>query len=453
MMQDDYQIPQSRDIEDAVLGSVMYDQDAANIVMDSLTRKDFYSVQCGAIFAAMSRLHENNAPIDQLTMVTQLHKDGNLKKAGGESAVARLIIETTSAANIAYHCEVLRDKTLKRSILARIRTASLLCYEDRTEGINILSDLEAQLTDINKDEKHDGYVPVSKEIIATMEKFGVINNSENRIIGVNTGFPSLNREIGGLQNGRLTILAGKTGEGKSALSLEFAMNAARTQVPVGLFSLEMSAEEIAGRMIQNLSPFDVTKIYQEKLKNEDWAMLNSGASKAYEMNIYISDQGGISISELMARAKRMKREKDIGLIIVDYLQLVAGRGDSQEQRITSVSRGLKTLAKNLKIPVVALSQFNRKVNESNDEPELQHLRESGAIEQDADTVLMLFNRHAGFEDGAFFDYNEGAYNEYVRELTIKKNRGGKLGKKILMLWKPEYTRFGEISYEMKGICQ
>jgi replicative DNA helicase len=426
---------------------MVIDPDSIGIAIEMLSDVDFYKPEHAMIYNALVRLYGNDVPVDQLTLIEQLKRDGNIEHIGGELTISGLYRETASSANIVQHARILKDKTLKRKLISVANTVMGRAYEDKSEAEELLMELES-MTSQAWSNRQESYTSVSAKVHDVVNRLEDINERPNRLIGINTGISMLNGVTGGWQSGRLTVLAGKTGGGKTALALEFASQSARNGIPVAIFSLEAPAEEVTTRLVQSNAPFDMMKIYNQKLTADDWSVINDGAAKVHDYHIYVNDQSGLSITELIAKAKRLKRERNIGLVIVDYLQLVEGIGYNREQEVASVSRGLKNMAMNMQLPVIAISQFSRAADQR-EEPRLSHLRESGAIEQDADTVIMLYNRHETKGEGEFHDYGEDVYNEFVRELIVKKNRGGKSGDRILLYWKPEFTRIGELGYDMQ----
>ncbi len=438
--------PHSHEMERAILGAMLIEPECIGLVIELISESDFYKPTHAMIYAAIASLYASDDPIDQLTIEEHLKRKDQLDLIVENTTIAGLYNEVAGSSGVTHHCRSLKDKSLKRKIITSCKAILAESYADKQDGDVLLANLGRTITSLDDDiVKKEDYVSVASNINDVMAQYQEINSRENRLIGINTGLPSLNDTIGGFQGGRLIVLAGKRGEGKSALALEFAMTSAMKDSPVGIFSLEMPANEIIGRMVQNKTPFQTNSIYQRKLKENEWRILADGANDVYNMPIYISDRGGLTITELMARARRMHREHGIKMIIVDYLQLVIGQGQTREQEVSSVSRSLKALSMQLDIPVIALSQFSRAADHRDGSPKLSDLRESGAIEQDADIVMMIYNRHDSLKDGVFHDYGEQENDDKIRELIVKKNRGGRSDKTILLYWESDFLWLKELS--------
>jgi len=434
--------PQSREIERAVLGAMLIDPEAIVVALDLIDETVFYRPVYQSIFKVIRDLYSQNTPIDQLIVAEELQKRGHLDAVGGEAAIAALMAECFSSANITTHCKMLIEKAKVRNIITFAATIKNMCQDETNTPDDIIAEAELQLSTISESRSANESLCTIKDIIIdTYSRMIKINESDSRLVGVDTGFPRLNEYTGGFQCGDLIVVAGKTGHGKTSFAMNCVGNVARHGHSVGVFSLEMSQNEVAERLLQSEARFDITKIYRDRLTAIDWKQLNDGCQRLYNQNIIICDTGGISISELILQAKRMKRDHDIKLLVVDYLQLVSAPAESRQMEVSKVGRLLKALAKNLNIPLMALSQFSRKIDERRGEPMLSDLRESGSIEQDSNIVLMLYNPH---EFGETKDYGYGDDNKYIRELIVGKNRSGKTGK-ILLRWTPEHTNFGTLS--------
>ena len=438
--------PQSLDTERAILGAMLVDTDCVGLVIEHISAQDFHSPQNSMIFAAIKSLYASSDTIDQITVMDALKREKQDDKIGGHPALSGLYSEVAGSSGVTHHCRILKDKYIKRRIITACKAIEAEAFEDKQDGDVLLSNLGNMLTSLDDETvKKDDYISVASRINSVVAQYQETNSRDNMLIGIDTGIPTLNHLIGGFQGGKMIVLAGKRGEGKSALGLEFAITSAAKGSPVGIFSLEMTSDEIIGRVIQNKTPFQTNKIYQQKLEDQDWRALTDGANEIHNMPIYISDRGGLSITELMARARRMHREHGVKMIVVDYLQLVAGMGQSREQEVSNVSRSLKALSLQLNIPIIAISQFSRGADRRDGPPKLSDLRESGAIEQDADIVLMIYNRHDGLKENVYHDYGERENDANIRELIVKKNRGGRNDKTILLYWEPDFLWLKELS--------
>lgn len=424
--------PHSVDTERAILGTMLLDKEAVGITLENITDEDFYKPQNSLIFRTIRTLYDENAEIDILTVSEKLKSEDNLDNVGGEPSIAGLTNEFISLSSLEYYCGILRDKSLKRKIISISNMAQSICFEDKEEAELIISGIQFELMRAEDKTIKQNYIAISDILKDVFKNIQTLNESGHRLRGINTGFGMLNRYTGGWQKTNLIILAGKTGQGKTSLALDFILEAVYN-VPVGLFTLEMSAEEIVERLIQKKSRVDISKMNVEKFTVDEWRKITEGTDMLYGSKLYISDKSGITISELMARAKRMKREKKIELLVVDYLQLVVGNGQTREQEVASISRGLKSLAMNLNIPVIAISQFSRKADERSGTPQLSDLRSSGSLEQEANIVIMIYK-------------SDDEKDEFV--LDVQKNRSGKTGS-FLLKWMPESVSFGQLVWEDK----
>ena len=438
--------PQARDIERAIIGAMLIDRECIGLVTEHITEQDFYAPANAAIFAMLVELDTKGIPTDQLTVSEELRKIDKLDMIGGERTLSGLISETASSANVIYHCRAVKDKYIKRRIITSCNAIIGDAYEGKKDGDELLFSMERLISEVGGGViKDDDYSAIGDNLVELLAEISKNNTEGHRFPGIDTGMPKLNGYLGGFQKGRVTIIAGKTSEGKSALALEFAITAAQHGHPVGIISLEMTTAEIRVRTLQNQSLFSLNEGYSRKIEAEEMRLLSDGANRMYTLPLYVSDKGGLTITELLSRTKRMCKEKNIEMLIVDYLQLVVGRGTSREQEVANVSRNLKALALQLDISVIALSQFSRAADRRDGSPELSDLRESGAIEQDADTVLMVYSRHKSIEDEDYHDYSQGDLNKNIRELFIKKNRGGATNKKILLYTDLRYGWMKELS--------
>lgn len=429
--------PQSPDIERAVLGAMLLDKEAIGTAVEVLSRDHdyFYKPAHALIFRAITDLYDNNLPVDQLTTAERLKDIGKLEDAGGEASIAALAAETRSTANIRYHCEILREKALLRKMITITTGVRNRCFEESADPTDLLSTLEEQVMNIADLRGTRDFQSLSEQVYQAHEE--IVRRAEAKgLTGVTSGFTRLDKLTSGWQSSDLIILAGRPSMGKTALALEFAKNAAQHDVPVGFFSLEMSALQLVMRMLFNEGRFDGAALHTRKPKQEDWSRLSDACSRLEKYPIYIDDTPGLSSIELSAKAKRLKRDKDIGMIIVDYLQLMQGTNrESRQQEISSISRSLKTLAKELNIPVIVLSQLSRAVEQRGGDhrPLLSDLRESGAIEQDADVVCLLRRPCKLARD----DEND---DETLAVVEVAKHRNGPTGD-IRLNFEEQYTRF------------
>jgi len=440
--------PQSSDVERAVLGAMLIDRDAVGKAIELIDGESFYKPVHQAIFRVLTDLYDRNIPIDQLTVAENLRQRGQLDSVGGETAIAALMNETGSAANIEYHCEILKEKALLRKIIVVTSSVQNMCYNEKADPSAVMDNLEANVYGLFG-MRHAKSTDVMSEIVEKAHA-EIIKKSEAKdsLTGVDTGFKQLNKLTAGWQNSDLVIIASRPSMGKTALALDLAKNAAAKNIPVGIFSLEMSSVQLVMRMLFNEARFDGSMITTKKKKQEDWTRLNDACSRLYNYPIYIDDTPGLTSLELSAKTKRLKAEHDIGLVIVDYLQLMEGTSkESRQQEISSISRSLKGLAKELNIPVIALSQLSRALEQrgGDHKPLLSDLRESGAIEQDADVVMFIYRASVYGIDPDYTITDEHVPTQEVAEIIVRKHRNGPIGT-ILLHWIKENTKFHEFNY-------
>ncbi|MCE5249142.1 replicative DNA helicase [bacterium] len=440
--------PQAPDIERAVLGSMLIDREAVGKAIELINEECFYKPIHQVLYRVLTDLYDRNIPIDQLTVAEHLRQRGQLDTIGGEPAIASLMNETGSSANIDYHCQILKEKSLLRKIITVTSSVQNMCFDEKANALNVMDTLEANVFQLFGLRHSKSSEPFSDIVFKAHKEILHKAEAKDFITGVDTGFTQLNKITGGWQKSDFIILAGRPSMGKTALALDLAKNAAAKNVPVGLFSLEMSSTQLVMRLLFNEARFDGSTLSTEKKKPEDWTRLNDACSRLLNYPVFIDDTPGLSSMELSAKAKRLKAEYNIGLIIVDYLQLMEGTSkESRQQEISSISRNLKGLAKELEIPVIALSQLSRALEQRSGDhrPQLADLRESGAIEQDADLVMFIYRASVYGLSAEYTILEEHIPQDQVAEVIIRKHRNGPIGT-ILLHWTKEHTRFGEFSY-------
>jgi replicative DNA helicase len=418
--------PQSIDLEEAVLGAIMLEKDAYTKVIDILKPTVFYKPVHQTIFESIQRLFQKSAPIDILTVTQDLKEKGQLEIVGGPYYIASLTSRVGSAANIEFHCKILLEKHIKRELIRISGEVITDAFEESTDVFDVLDKAEQGLFDVsqgNLSRKNLKLNELIQEAITEMEKASK-NESNGR--GVPSGFNDLDRVTAGWQSSNLVIVAARPGMGKTAFALSMARNAAvDAKIPVAVFSLEMEAIELVNRLISGETNIDSDKIKKGKLSTDEWQALHANLNKLAEAPIFINDTPGLSITDFRAIARRLYQHHKIGLIVIDYLQLMRGTGESKgmrEQEISMISRSLKAIAKELKIPIIALSQLSRKVEDRGGDrrPQLGDLRESGAIEQDADMVCFIYRpEYYGIEHD-----EEGNSFKGIAQIIIAKNRHG-----------------------------
>ncbi|MDD2752256.1 MAG: replicative DNA helicase [Candidatus Omnitrophica bacterium] len=432
--------PQNLDAEMAVLGSLLIDEEAISVALETLKSESFYKDSHRKIYEAITDLFNANKAVDIITLTDELKRVGQLEEVGGVSFLTLLANSVPTAANISHYVRIVREKGILRSLINNATKIVSLCYA--TEGnIDQLVDNAEQLIFEVSDKRHQGtYIPLKEIIKGSIETIDRLYQKKEHVTGVPTGFIDFDMKTSGLQPSDLVIIAGRPSMGKSAFALGIAEYAGVIEkVPTALFSLEMSKEQLVQRMLCSHAKVDAHKVRTGYLSTSDWPRLTAAAGKLSEAPIYIDDTPAISVMELRAKARRLKTHHDIQLIILDYMQLMRGSAsiENRQQEISEISRSLKALARELNVPVIGISQLSRAVESRNDHrPQLSDLRESGAIEQDADVVVLILREEY---------YNPTPDNQGTAEIIIAKQRNGPVGSLKLTFIK-EYTRFENISH-------
>lgn len=436
--------PQAIAIEESVLGALMLDQAALINAIETLHVEYFYKMEHQVIFRAIRKLFEQSQPVDMLTVVERLRLDGELEAAGGAYAVSKLTSNVVSAAHIEYHIRVLSEKYIQREMI-RISTETIKeAYDETTDVVNLLDKTETKFMDINDKNFRSDYKPLGDFVGMAMDQIKEAEQKEDGLSGLESGFVGLDRITAGFQPGTLIILAARPAMGKTACALSMARNmAVDFKKPVAFFSLEMSGQELAMRLISSESRLEGDKLKKGRLAAYEQEQLKSGAQRLHEASsrILIDDTPALTIFELRAKARRLKQRYDIQMIFIDYLQLMQSgnaenRNGNREQEISMISRQLKALSKELNIPVLAMSQLSRQVeNRVGNKPQLSDLRESGAIEQDADIVMFIYRPE-------YYNITEDANGSTIgmADLIIAKHRSGGTGEVRLRFVK-EFARF------------
>ncbi len=425
--------PQAIDLEEAVLGAMMLEKDALTNVIDILQPKSFYKESNGRIFGAIQTLFNNSEPVDILTVTNQLKKTGELEIVGGAYYITSLTNRVASAANAEFHARIISQKYIQRELI-RISTETIRnAYEDTTDVFDLLDAAESSLYAVVESNIRKNYDKMSSLIGMAIKQIEIARNQKTGVTGVESGFTELDRVTSGWQNSDLIIIAARPAMGKTALVLTLARNAAVDfSKPIAVFSLEMSSLQLVSRLIASESELSAEKLRKGQLEDHEFEQLNAKIGKLAEAPIFIDDTPALSIFELRAKARRLHQQHGIRLIVVDYLQLMTAGGENKgnrEQEISSISRSLKSIAKELNIPVIALSQLSRAVETrgGDKKPQLSDLRESGAIEQDADMVLFIHRpEYYGLEADEAGNSTQGK-----AEIIIAKHRNGKVGSVML----------------------
>ena len=437
--------PAAPEIEAAVLGAMMIEKEAVPKALELLKPESFYLTSHRLIFEAMLSLFESSEPIDTVTLYEELKKRGQLEEAGGAVYLSKLSQDISSAANIEYHAKIILEKQILRGLITSSHEIAKAAYEGSIDAFDILDQAERKIFEITESHLTQSYQGMDRAVRDALEYIEAIHSQTQQRFSVPTGFYELDEILGGFQKSDLIIIAARPSMGKTALALTLARNAAVDHnVPVGIFSLEMSTMQLIIRLLCAEGRLNAHLVRTGKLPHAEGVKLSKNAHKLIEAPIYVDDSPAQTVLEIRAKARRLKAEKNIGMIVIDYLQLMQGqaRAESREREISHISRSLKSLAKELNIPVIALAQLNRAVETRTDKrPQLSDLRESGSIEQDADVVIFL-NRpeYYGMEKDANGESLEG-----VAEVIIGKQRNGPTGN-IKLAFVKEYARFENLAH-------
>jgi replicative DNA helicase len=432
--------PQNLEAEQSVLGGILIENEAINRVMEILDPDDFYRDAHRKIFNALINLSERDEPADLITLTNELRKIDQLDSIGGASYIASLIDSVPTAANIEYYAKIVKEKSILRKLIQTSTEIVTQSYEDRGDVEVFLDEAERAIFDISEKRVRPSFFSIRdvvKESFKTIER---LFQKKELVTGVPSGFKELDRMTAGFQPSDLIIIAGRPSMGKTAFCLNVAQYAAvENKIPVAVFSLEMSKEQLVIRMLCSEAHVEGTRLRTGFLNESDWPKLTIAAGNLSEAPIYIDDSAALSVLELRAKARRLKSERGLGMLIIDYLQLMKGRArvESRQQEISEISRSLKALAKELNIPVIAVSQLSRKTEErTGNRPQLSDLRESGAIEQDADLILFIYRDEV-------YNRAEDNPNRGKAEVIIGKQRNGPIGK-IEMAFLDKFTTFKEL---------
>ena len=429
--------PHDVEAEQAVIGSMLTDMEAVISSIEVLKPEDFYREDNKLIYTAMVNLYTRSEPIDLITVKSELESMGKFDQVGGIEYLAELPEKVPTTANASKYIKIVEEKSTLRRLIKTANEIIELGYDPTEDLEDIMEGAEKKIFNLMQDKNQKGYTPIKDVLVDSFTNLEELYNRKQHITGVPTGFIDLDYRTAGLHGSEFILIAARPAMGKSAFVLNIAANAAlKANVPVAIFSLEMSKEQMVNRMLCSEAMVDSNKVRTGKLEEEDWAKLAEAIGPLSEAEIYIDDTPGISITEIRARCRKLKLEKNIGLVIIDYLQLVQGSSKralgSREQEIAEISRSLKILAKELDVPVIALSQLSRAVEQRPDHrPMLSDLRESGSIEQDADIVMFLYRDDY---------YNEDSEKKDIAEVIIAKQRSGSTGT-VDLRWMGSYTKF------------
>ena len=419
---------------------MLTDKDAVISAIEVLKPEDFYREDNKTIYTAILSLYNRAEPVDIITLKSELLSMGKFDSIGGLEYLAELPEKVPTTANVDKYIKIVEEKAILRNLIKTANEIITLGYDPTEEVEDIMDNAEKKIFDIMQSKNQKGYTPIKDILIETFAQIEQLYNQKQHITGVPTGFADLDYKTAGFHGSDLVLVAARPAMGKSAFALNIATNAAvRAKVPVAIFSLEMSKEQMVNRILCSEAMVDSNKVRTGKLDEQDWTKLASALGPLSEADIFIDDTPGISVMEIRAKCRKLKLEKGLGMVVIDYLQLITAssnrRGGSREQEIAEISRSLKILAKELDIPVIALSQLSRAPEQRPDHrPMLSDLRESGSIEQDADKVIFLYRDDY---------YNEDSEKKNIAEVIMAKHRAGSTGT-IELLWLGNYTKFVNI---------
>ena len=435
--------PQNLDAEQSVLGAILLDNTALSKAFELITEEDFYRGAHRLIYQAMVELADSNEVVDQITLTAILKSKGQLEQVGGGAYVAELVQAVPSASNIRYHCKIIREKALLRGLIRTATEVVTRGYDEVGQSDDLLEYAEREIFKLAQGRLGRSFIPLNQIIKESIEIIDRLYNRKEKITGVPTGFRELDDLTAGLQASDLIIIAGRPSMGKTSLVLSMAEHAAiRAEMSVGIFSLEMSKSQLVLRMLSSQAHLDSHALRTGQLTEKDWRSLCDGADRLERAKIFIDDSGALTVQQMRGKARRLMAEQGLDLLIIDYLQLMQGRSDSEsrQQEISDISRALKALAKELDIPVVALSQLSRAVeNRTDKRPVLSDLRESGAIEQDADVVMFIYRDEV---------YNPDTEEKGIADILVRKHRNGPTGDRHLY-FQDRYAKFADL--ERRGV--
>ncbi len=437
----DRALPHSKEAEQSVLGSALSSQSAVGTACEILKPDDFYFEQNRTVFSVVLELFNENTPIDVVTVSDRLNQHDNLDLIGGVQYLSSLILSVPTTGNIEYYAKIIKDKATLRRLIFSSQSILNMAYDEEDLTERILDTAEQRILDVSSGTVTNDIVHISDIMMTAYDDMVKNSLTKGTVTGIPTGFTYMDNITGGLHGGELIIVAGRPGMGKSSFAVNIAEHAAiKENIPVAIFNLEMSKSMIVNRIICSQAMVDSQNIRKGDFQPEDWQQICSVIDKLSAAPVYIDDSSAITVSEIRAKCRRLKQTKNLGLVVIDYLQLMqsGGRSDNRQQEISDISRSLKILAKELDIPVIALSQLSRSSESRSDKrPMLSDLRESGAIEQDADLVVFLYRDEY---------YNKESNEKNIAEINIAKQRSGSTGT-FKLGWQGRYTKFVNVDYK------
>ena len=433
-------LPHSLEAEQSVIGSMIMDREAIVVASEIITGEDFYNRQYGILFETMVELNDEGSPVDLVTLQNRLREKDVPPEVSSLEFVRELITAVPTSANIKYYANIVSEKATLRRLIRLNEEIANTCYAGKESLEYILDDTEKKVFQLVQKRTTDDFVPIRQVVMNALERIETAARNKGSVTGVPTGFVDLDYRTAGMQPSDLILIAARPSMGKTALALNIAQYVAfKKNMSIAIFSLEMSKEQLVNRMFSLESNVDAQKLRTGQLNDQDWERLIESAGIIGKSNLIIDDTPGISVAELRSKCRKYKLEQNLSMIIIDYLQLMTGSGrtDSRQQEISDISRSLKSIARELNVPVIAVSQLSRAVEQRPDHrPMLSDLRESGAIEQDADVVMFIYRDDY---------YNHDTDKKGISEIIIAKQRNGPIGT-VELAWLPEYTKFANLEH-------
>ena len=435
-------MPHSIEAEQSVIGSMLMDREAVMTASEILTGEDFYQRQYGIVFEAMVELFNRDEPVDLVTLQNQLRAKDVPEEVSSMEFVRDILNQVPTSANVKYYANIVAEKSTLRKLIRLNDEINNLCYGGTEPMEVILEQTEKKVFDLVQRRNAGDFVPIRQVVLYAIQKIEAASRTKGNVTGIATGFKDLDYQTSGFQPSDLILIAARPSMGKTAFVLNIAQYMAfRSDVTVAIFSLEMSKEQLVNRLLSMESGVDAQKLRNGNLSDSDWERLVEGAEGVASSHLIIDDTPGITLAELRSKCRKYKLENHLGIVMIDYLQLMSGGGrgsDSRQQEISDISRGLKSLARELNVPVVALSQLSRAVEQRPEHrPMLSDLRESGAIEQDADVVMFIYRDDY---------YNKDTETPNQAEIIIAKQRNGPIGT-VHLAWLPDYTKFANLTWK------
>jgi replicative DNA helicase len=431
-------LPNNLDAERSILGAILLDNSVLNTAIEALKAEDFFLPQHRQVFNQMIALGEAQQAIDLVTLSEELHRRGELESSGGAPYLASLVDGVPRVSNVEHYARIVKEKAMLRNLIHATHNIQQRAFEAEEGADTILDGAESSIFALAEDRVKAGLIPIKEIVHESFDRLEKIFREGKSITGISTGYGELDKLLSGLQPSELIILAARPSQGKTALALNLAENIAiRGGSPVAVFSLEMSKESLLQRLVASVAQVDAHKFRSGHLSREDWRRMTDALSTIAGAPLWVDDAGSTSVLEIGAKARRLKRDKGLSLLVVDYLQLITGRGrfNSRQEEVASISRGLKGLAKELQIPVLVLSQLTRAPERDERGPQLSDLRESGAIEQDADVVMFIYRPN-------FFNLNATPEERDMADILVAKQRNGPTDK-VKFVFRSRLTRFEE----------